>query len=69
MPWCCRYELPAIFNAVMLQYRVDHGTCVHRLFRSDNSSIWNDGWGYGGLGGEGLWWCVLVCGGQMKFVV
>ena len=47
-PCACSYELPALFNSVMLQYRVDRGTCVHRLFHEDNATHWIDGWGYGG---------------------
>lgn len=31
----------------MLQYRVDRGTCVHRMFTVTNSSNWVDNWLYG----------------------
>lgn len=41
------YELPAIFNQVMLQYRPDRGTCVHRMYSVTNESMWVDGWLYG----------------------
>ncbi|KAL4428361.1 hypothetical protein ABPG75_002450 [Micractinium tetrahymenae] len=40
------YELPAMFNQVMLQYRPDRGTCVHRMFSETNGTIWVDGWLY-----------------------
>ncbi|EFN55367.1 hypothetical protein CHLNCDRAFT_52572 [Chlorella variabilis] len=40
------YELPPIFNQVLLQYRVDHGSCVHRLFTDGNGTNWEDSGGY-----------------------
>ena len=68
----CSYELPALFNSVMLQYRVDRGTCVHRLFHQDNGTHWIDGWGYGEWGsGEwrrlrvGLHWVVPCQAAQL----
>ena len=44
-----RYELPPMYNNVLLQYRPDHGCCVHRFFKlPDNQTYWNDPWVYGG---------------------
>ncbi|PSC68519.1 exostosin-like glycosyltransferase [Micractinium conductrix] len=40
------YELPPWYNSVMLQYRVERGDCVHRVFDDHNSSLRNDGWLY-----------------------
>lgn len=33
------YELPPRFNAHLLQYRNDKGSCVHRFFGADNATI------------------------------
>lgn len=41
------YELPALYNAWMLQYRPDKGTCVHRMFDDANGTRWVDEWLYG----------------------
>ncbi|KAL4438037.1 hypothetical protein ABPG77_004258 [Micractinium sp. CCAP 211/92] len=40
------YELPAIFNSKLLQYRPDKGCCTHRLFNEDNSTYFGDPWVY-----------------------
>ncbi|PSC76758.1 exostosin-like glycosyltransferase [Micractinium conductrix] len=41
------YELPPMYNNVLLQYRPDHGCCVHRFFKlPDNQTYWNDPWVY-----------------------
>ncbi|PSC69932.1 exostosin-like glycosyltransferase [Micractinium conductrix] len=40
------YELPALYNAWMLQYRPDKGTCVHRMFDDANGTRWVDEWLY-----------------------
>ena len=38
-----------MYNNVLLQYRPDHGCCVHRFFKlPDNQTYWNDPWVYGG---------------------
>ncbi|KAI3432296.1 hypothetical protein D9Q98_003856 [Chlorella vulgaris] len=40
------YDLPPMYNAIMLQYRVDFSSCVHRQFNEQNGSYPIDSWLY-----------------------
>ena len=36
------YELPPMYNQVLLQYRLDKKMCTHRLFDPENGTVLND---------------------------
>lgn len=40
------YEMPTWFNQILLQYRFEKKTCVHRTFNDDNSTAVLEGWVY-----------------------
>ena len=40
------YELPPMYNQLMLQYRFDRESCTHRLFEEENVTRFLNEWGY-----------------------